>query len=196
VRSPHNGPTARIRAIVAAGRKQMQEIDLPVDSGMIMPDPASGVNALAMIERHGRNGGVGRGFVKGFDLRFGAIASSVNHDAHNIAVFGASYEDMAVAANRLAEIAGGYVLVRDGAIVAELPLPIAGLMSDRPIEEIAQKMAELEEKLVEALGCPRQEKIFTRLNFLGLPNIPDYGFTDRGLVASAAKMGLLSTVVG
>lgn len=195
LRSPHNGPTARVRAIVAAGRKRMEEIDLPVENGWIVPDPAVGVNALSMIERHGKRGGVGRGFVKGVDLRFGALASSVNHDAHNIAVFGASYEDMALAANRLAEINGGYVLVRDGEVVAELPLPIAGLMSDRPIEEIAQKMAVLEDKLVEVLGCPRQEKTFTRLNFLGLPNIPDYGFTDRGLVASGAEMGLLPTIV-
>lgn len=195
VRSPHNGPTARVRAIVAAGRKRMEEIDLRVESGLIMPDAAAGVNALSMIERHGKNGGVGRGFVKGVDLRFGALASSVNHDAHNIAVFGACYDDMAVAANRLAEIDGGYVLVRDGEVVAELALPIAGLMSDRPIEEIAQKMVVLEEKLVEVLGCPHQEKSFVRLNFLGLPNIPDYGFTDRGLVASGPEMGLLPTVV-
>ena len=82
-----------------------------------------------MIERHGKNGNIGRGFVNGFGLKRGAIASSVGHDSHNICVVGADDADMAVAVNRLIEIEGGFVVAEGGQVRAELALPVAGLMS-------------------------------------------------------------------
>lgn len=195
VRAPGNEPAATVRMIVTGGRKLVKEVELPVEGGLVLPDPARGINALAMVERHRKSGNIGRGFVEGVGLQSGALASSVNHDAHNIAVFGANYEDMALAVNRLAEIQGGYVVAKDGEIVAELPLPIAGLMSEKPIEQVADEMEHLEKVLFEELGCPSREKIFTQLNFLCLPNIPDYGFTDKGLVETGGKLALLETVV-
>ncbi len=83
------------------------------------------------MERHGRNGNIGRGFVKGFGMRRGAIASSIGHDSHNICVVGADDADMALAANHLATIRGGFAVVEGGRVLADLPLPVAGLMSDR-----------------------------------------------------------------
>ena len=91
-----------------------------------------------MIERHGKNGNIGRGFVKGFGLKRGAIASSVGHDSHNITVVGATDEDMAVAVNRLIELGGGFVVAEGGKVTAELALPMAGLMSLQPFEMVAE----------------------------------------------------------
>ena len=93
-----------------------------------------------MLERHGRNGNVGRGFVKGFGFRQGALASSVGHDSHNICVVGAGDEDMAVAVNHLLTLGGGFVAVQGGRVLAELALPFAGLMSLESFENVAKRL--------------------------------------------------------
>lgn len=144
------------------------------------PDPARELVKIAVIERHGRNGNIATGFVKGFGLKAGAIASTVCHDHHNIAVVGADYDDMALAANRLGEIEGGFVVVRDGVVLAELALPVAGLMSLEPFEVVRDTLIPLRAAAA-SLGVELQEP-FLQLAFLALPVIPALKITDRGLV--------------
>jgi adenine deaminase len=135
----------------------------------------------AVVERHRATGQVGRGYVTGFGLQRGALASSVAHDAHNIVVIGASGEDMAVAVARLAELGGGQVAVLDGAVIAEVALPLAGLMSDRPAREVADALAALNAAAAQRLGVTVDEP-FMQLSFLALSVIPQLRLTDTGLV--------------
>ena len=199
LRPPSNAATARVRCLVSAVSakpKSVREEELRVEGGFILPDPERNINAVAMIERHKASGEIGRGFADCIKIKRGAIACSVNHDAHNVAVFGISYADMALAANRLAEIGGGYALACDGRIVAELPLPVAGLMSEEPIEVVAAQLNAIEAALRDVLGAEDQQKALINMNFLALPNIPDYGFTNKGLVASDGRMELVDVLVG
>jgi adenine deaminase len=133
-----------------------------------------------VVARHGHNGNIGRGFVRGFGLARGAIASSVGHDSHNVCVVGMDDTDMAQAVNRLGEIGGGFVVASGGAVLAELPLPIAGLMSDRPQEEVGRALLPLR-AAARALGCGLEEP-FLQVAFLPLPVIPHLKITDRGMV--------------
>src|SRR5262249_14126199 len=107
----------------------------PYRDGELVADPAHDIAKLAVIERHGGSGRIGLGLVRGFGLRAGALASSVAHDAHNLVVLGMSDADMLLAARQVAGSGGGVAVVADGAVRAELPLPIAGLLSPLPIEE-------------------------------------------------------------
>ncbi len=133
-----------------------------------------------MIERHGKNGNIASGFVRGFGLQRGAIASTVCHDHHNIAVVGADYEDMALAANRLSDIEGGFVVVEGGKVLAEMPLPVAGLMSLKSFEQVEAELRSLR-AAARSLGVTLEEP-FLQLAFLALPVIPALKITDRGLV--------------
>ncbi|WP_282601797.1 adenine deaminase [Paracoccus sp. PARArs4] len=151
----------------------------PVD-GDKRPDADRDLVRIAVVERHGRNGNIATGFVQGFGLRHGAIASTVCHDHHNIAVVGMDYDDMALAANRLSEIEGGFVVVRDGRVLAELPLPIAGLMSLDPFEDVRDRLVDLR-AAARTLGTTLEEP-FLQLAFLALPVIPALKITDRGMV--------------
>jgi adenine deaminase len=143
-------------------------------------DPAGDLLKVCVLERHGVNGNIGRGFVKGFGLRSGALASSVGHDSHNVCVVGTNDEDMAVAVNRLIALGGGFVAARDGSVLAELALPFAGLMSLDPFETVHQQLLLLRDA-VRAMGCTLPEP-FLQLAFLPLPVIPHLKITDRGLV--------------
>jgi adenine deaminase len=144
---------------------------------------------VAVVARHGANRNIGRGFVRGFGLKRGAIASSVGHDSHNICVVGADDGDMAAAVNRLLEIQGGFVVASDGTVRAELPLPIAGLMSDRPFGDVRDALYPLREA-ARALGVTLPEP-FLQVAFLPLPVIPHLKITDRGLV-DVDRMALVS----
>lgn len=144
------------------------------------PDPARDLMKIAVIERHGKNGNIATGFVRGFGLQHGAIAGTVCHDHHNIAVVGADYDDMALAANRLGQIEGGFVVAREGKILAELALPVAGLMSLDPFETVREHLVELRHA-ARSLGVVLEEP-FLQLAFLALPVIPALKITDRGLV--------------
>ncbi|MEY8841636.1 adenine deaminase C-terminal domain-containing protein, partial [Cribrihabitans sp. XS_ASV171] len=108
--------------------------EILITDGDKRPDPDRDLVRIAVIERHGKNGNIATGFVRGFGMQSGAIASTVCHDHHNIACIGMDYDDMATAANRLSEIDGGFVVVCHGEILAELALPVAGLMSLDPFE--------------------------------------------------------------
>ena len=148
--------------------------------GAFVADTETDVLKVAVLGRHNDHGNVGRGFAKGFGLQRGAIASSVGHDSHNVCVIGCNDEDMAIAVNRLIALRGGFVAAAGGKVVAELALPIAGLMSDRPFEEVEQGLRRLREA-VRGLGTPLHEP-FLQMAFLALPVIPHLRITDRGLV--------------
>ena len=104
-------------------------LTLPYRNGQRHADPAQDVLKVCVVARHGKNRNIGRGFVKGFGLKDVALASSIGHDSHNVCVVGADDADMAAAVNRLIQIGGGFVAVREGAVLGELPLPLAGLVS-------------------------------------------------------------------
>lgn len=151
-----------------------------VRDGVLVADPEVDLLKLAVIERHRGTGRIGLGFVTGFRFRGGAIASTVGHDAHNLAVVGDHDEDMALAARTLSECGGGQCVVSGGCVLAVLPLPIAGLMSDRPAEEVIRQQSALLDA-VKQLGCPHHDP-FMPLSFLPLPVIPHLKLSDLGLV--------------
>ena len=148
-------------------------------------DQASPVARIAVAERHLRTGRIGLGYVSGFGLARGAIASTVAHDAHNCMIVGAlgpsGPAEMAVALARLAELGGGQVAVLDGRVVAEVALPIAGLMSDQSATTVAAAMQALEDTAARVLGVSIGAP-FMHLSFLGLSVIPQLRITDLGLV--------------
>jgi adenine deaminase len=161
-------------------------------------DPRTDVARLAVVERHRQTGRIGLGWVQGFGLAHGALASTVGHDAHNCMVAGTRSPfgpaAMAAAVARLAEIGGGQVAVDDqGTVLAELRLPIGGLMSDRPAHEVADGL----DRLVEAarsLGTTIHAP-FMQMSFLGLSVIPALRLTDKGLV-DVDRFELVPVAVG
>ena len=155
------------------------EADLPVENGVVLPDADSDVLRIACVERYGKNGSVGKSFIKNFGLKSGAIAISVGHDHHNITVVGTEAEDMAFAVNRVAELQGGLVLVKDGKVLSEIPLPICGLLSDLDGETVANKLEEMI-AVLRTLGCEVPSPNIT-LSFITLIFIPCFGITDQGL---------------
>jgi adenine deaminase len=143
------------------------------------------VARIGVAERHLGTGRIGLGYVRGFGLSRGAIASTVAHDAHNCMVVGeigpAGPAEMAIAVARLAELGGGQVAVVGGKVIAEVPLPIAGLMSDQPAAAVAAAVEHLERIAAAELGVTISAP-FMHLSFLGLSVIPQLRITDRGLV--------------
>ncbi len=154
--------------------------DIAPQDGDKRPDLTRDLVKIAVIERHGRNGNRATGFVQGFGLLRGAIASTVCHDHHNIAVVGVDYDDMALAANRLGQIEGGFVVVEGGRVLAELALPVAGLMSLKTFEEVRADLESLR-AAARGLGVVLEEP-FLQLAFLCLPVIPHLKITDYGMV--------------
>ncbi|MDO1582270.1 adenine deaminase [Rhizobium oryzicola] len=153
---------------------------LPSSGNQATVDLTNDIIKVAVIERHGKNGNHANGFVQGFGLKRGAIASTVGHDSHNICVVGVSDEDMAVAVNRLSEIRGGFVVVEDGKVTAEIALPVAGLMSLEPYESVRHTLHHLRQAAY-ALGTTLTEP-FLQVAFLPLPVIPHLKISDRGMV--------------
>lgn len=148
--------------------------------GAALADPARDLAKVAVIERHRATGRIGLGFVRGFGLRRGALASTHAHDAHNLVVLGVDDADMAAAAGRLQAVGGGQVAVAGGRVIAELPCPVGGLLSDRPAEEVAGAAGRLE-RAARELGVGF-ESAFMTMSFLALSVIPELKITDRGLV--------------
>lgn len=154
--------------------------EIPIVEGDKAPDPTRDLARITVIERHGHNGNIANGVVRGFEIKRGAIGSTVCHDHHNIVAVGVDYGDMALAANRLHEIEGGFVVVADGKVLAELALPVAGLMSDLPYEEVHDHLVDLRQAALN-IGVTLNEP-FLQLAFLALPVIPALKITDRGMV--------------
>jgi adenine deaminase len=152
----------------------------PRRDGRLIADPGRDLLKLAVVERHRGSGNLGLGLVQGFGLKRGALASSVAHDSHNIVVVGADESDMLRAAQRLVELKGGLVVVAGGEVLAELALPIAGLLSPAPLEAVAAAYGALR-AAYRALGGTLQDP-FMALSFLALPVIPALKLTDLGLV--------------
>ncbi|HWH95882.1 MAG TPA: adenine deaminase [Baekduia sp.] len=155
-------------------------IELHGDGAYASPEPDADLLRLSVIERHHATGNVGAGFVSGFGLRAGALASSVAHDSHNIVVAAADDGDGLVAARAVAELGGGLVVAAGGEVRATVPLPLAGIMADRPPRAVADDLARAE-GVARELGC-RVAAPFMALSFLALPVIPSLKLTDHGLV--------------
>jgi adenine deaminase len=151
-----------------------------VRSGELVADPARDLVKIAVVERHHATGRVGIGFATAVGLQRGAFASTVAHDAHNIVVLGVDDAAMAACVTRLGEIGGGIVIADGGGIAAELPLPVAGLMSDRPLAEVHERLTMMERMLLD-MGVSLEAPFMT-ISFLALSVIPDLKLTDRGLV--------------
>lgn len=150
------------------------------ENGLAVADAVRDHAKIAVVERHLGTGRIGLGFVSGSGLRSGALASTVAHDAHNIVVVGMSDEDMATAVTRLAEIGGGIVAVDDGAVLAECPLPVAGLLSDAPLDVVIEQSRACNEAAA-SLGWQGATPFLT-LAFMALSVIPSLKITDQGLV--------------
>jgi len=156
-----------------------------VEDGEIVADMARDILKLVVVERHRATGNVGVGFVRGFKLKRGALGSTVAHDAHNVVVAGTNDADMLCAIQQLERMQGGQVAVANGKIKAELPLPIAGLVSDRPLKEVMKRIDDLN-AAARSLGCDLEAPFMT-LSFLSLSPIPSLKLTDQGLI-DAVKM--------
>ncbi|WP_054956827.1 adenine deaminase [Paenibacillus dakarensis] len=181
-----------VRAIENSARTAKMIATLPVVEGYIQPDPAQDVIRIACIERHKGTGQISLGFANGFQLKSGAVASTVAHDSHNLLVMGTNPEDMAYAANELAACGGGMIVVQDGKILAKVAMPVAGLMADRSLEIVAAEVAEMEEAWKE-IGCPLNAPFMT-FSLIALPVIPDIRITNRGL-ADVTEFKLIETEI-
>ena len=188
------GPVDEASFRIAAGPKKIRVIHVipaqlltgvdtvepSVRDGQLIADPPRDLVKIAVLERHHATGRVGLGFATNVGLKRGAFASTVAHDAHNVVVLGIDDRDMAACAARLAEIGGGIVIAEGGKAVEELPLPIAGLMSDRPLAEVHERLRSMERRLA-TMGSTMASPFMT-LSFLALSVIPELKITDRGLV--------------
>ena len=178
-----SGATARVRAIGMVPGELATEhrvVEAAVVDGEVRADPAIDLAKAASIERHGGPGTVGLGFVQGLGLTRGAVASTVAHDNHNLLVVGMNDDDMLAAVERLRETGGGMVAVDGGRVIGEVRLPIAGLISDRSVPEVADEVRALD-RAYKDLGCPL-EYPFMMVSFLSLGVIPALRVTNRGLV--------------
>ena len=151
-----------------------------VAGGFVVPDPERDILKLVVVERHKVTGNIGLGLVKGVGLKRGALASSIAHDSHNIIAVGVEDNDIFIAVKEIERLEGGLVIAADGKILAALPLPIAGLLSEEPLETVVNKLEKLE-KTAADLGA-KLASPFATLSFLALPVIPELRLTDLGLV--------------
>ena len=182
-RLPHSlgGGAARVIGLVEGQIvTESLEEELAVENGLAVSDPSRDLLKIAVVERHLSTGRIGFGFVRGFGLKKGAMASTIAHDAHNIVVVGADDGDMARAVQRIAEIGGGIVVIESRGVQAELPLPVAGLLSDAPWPR-SSRPAKPASRRRESLGCTYPSP-FQTMAFLALSVIPSLKITDRGLV--------------
>jgi adenine deaminase len=190
-----DGGTVRVRAIGMVPGELATEhrvVEAPVADGAVEAAPALDLAKAASIERHGGCGSIGLGFVQGLGLKRGAVATTVAHDNHNLLAVGTNDADMLVAIERLAAAGGGMIAVEDGAVKALVELPIAGLISDRPVAEVAEQVRALDHAYTE-LGTTI-EFPFMMVSFLSLGVIPALRLTNRGLV-DGREFALVDPVV-
>lgn len=156
-----------------------------VEKGFVVPDIERDILKLVVVERHKATGNIGLGLVKGFGLKKGALASSIAHDSHNILAVGTRDEDLYVAIKEIERLQGGLVIAAEGKVLASLPLPIAGLLSEEPLEVVVERFEKLKD-IAADLGT-RLTDPFATLSFLALPVIPELRLTDKGLVDVVAS---------
>lgn len=176
-------PFAKVRVINTINKQIINtasEASLPVKDGLIQNDLDQDIIKLAIVERYGKTGGIGIGFMHGFGLKKGAMAFSTSHDHHNIVVAGVNDQDMALAVNAVADMQGGIATACEGKVTSTMCLPLGGLMSDKDADKV-----EAELKIVNAaayeLGC-KVAAPFMALSFISLPTVPELGLTDFGLI--------------
>ncbi|MEA2245567.1 MAG: adenine deaminase [Solirubrobacteraceae bacterium] len=177
------GRTAQVRAIgMVAGElaTESRVVEAPVAGGEVPAASELDLAKAASIERHGGDGSIGLGFVQGLGLRRGAVATTVAHDNHNLFVVGTNDADMLLAVERLGAVGGGMIAVADGEVLALVDLPIAGLLSDRPVPEVAAQVRELDRAYTK-LGTTIEYPVMM-VSFLSLAVIPALRLTNRGLV--------------
>jgi adenine deaminase len=194
ITAPHNGVAKRIRVIEIVPNQIVTKsaLEAPkIENGQIVSDIARDILKLIVIERHRATGNVGVGFVRGFGLQNGALGSTVAHDAHNVVVVGTNDADITAAVKALERMRGGQVAIAGGKVEAALPLPIAGLVSDQPLETVIDQIAKLNAAAAR-LGC-KLPAPFMSLSFLSLSPIPELKLTDQGLV-DAVNLKLISLV--
>lgn len=155
-----------------------------VTNGFVIPDIERDILKAVVVERHKATGNIGVGLVKGFGLKNGALGCSIAHDSHNIVVVGTNDEDIFAAIKEIERLQGGLVAVAGGKVKGSLALPIAGLLSEEPLETVVSKLDKLEQ-IAKSLGCVLPSP-FATLSFLALPVIPELRLTDRGLVDAVA----------
>ena len=165
--------------------RRRREVTMPVQDGKVLPSPSQDVLYIAVVERHTGRGLHSSGFISGFGLKRGAIATSLSPNDENIICIGADVEDMASAVNHLVQVGGGQVAIDGGQVLAEIRLPLLGLMADVPVAQ----MADDERRLDAAAGSlgSQMQRPFFHLLFLSITAIPEYGITDQGLVQQATR---------
>ncbi|MFA4928996.1 MAG: adenine deaminase C-terminal domain-containing protein [Patulibacter sp.] len=186
---------SRVRVIEAIPHQLLtneQQVDPTVQDGLIVADPARDLAKIAVLERHHATGRIGLGLVTGFGLRAGAFAGTIAHDAHNVIAVGANDDDLLACVERLREIGGGLVVCDRGSVIAEMPLAVAGLLSDRSARDVHVEQERLDAALT-ARGVTLPSP-FMALSFLGLSVIPALKITDHGLV-DAARLEPVSLAV-
>lgn len=183
IAAPEGRETVKTRVIEIIPNKvgnYERLIDMKVRNGFVEADPDGDIMKMAVFERHHATGTVGFGFVKGFGFKKGAMAQTVAHDAHNLLVAGTDDADMALAANTLIECGGGLCAVADGKVLALVPLPIAGLMNDLPVEQMAEQVSKLSGAWRQ-MGCAINSPYMT-MALIPLACLPELRLTNRGLV--------------
>jgi adenine deaminase len=187
--------SVRIRAIgviPASAYTRNLELEAPAKDGKVAANPDEDVLKIAVLERHKASGNIGLGFIKGLEVKEGAVASTVAHDSHNLLVAGATERDMLAAVKVLVESGGGMAAVKDEKALALVPLPIAGLMSDKPVEVVSDQIEELKDTWVK-LGCTLPSPYMT-LSLTTLSVIPELRITDMGLL-DTVNFRFLSPVI-
>ena len=165
------------RAVIGMVNGEITTFDAGLSNGI---DLSEDILKIAVVERHKNTGHIGVGYIKGYGLKSGAVATSISHDSHNIIVVGTNEADMAAAVNRLLELNGGIVVWNESQSIAEVPLSIAGIMSDESLEEVNQKL-ELAKDQAYTLGVNQEIDPFMTLSFMALPVIPSLRITTRGV---------------
>lgn len=181
INAPTNKKQIKVINVIPKQLITKESLETPlVKNGEVVANTNNDILKIAVIERHKASGNIGLGFVKGFGLKSGAIASTVAHDSHNMIVIGTNDEDMYYAAVELVKSQGGKIIVKDRKTLAHLALPIAGLISDKPFSEVDIKLQELN-KAAKEIGCKIDDP-FMSMAFLSLSVIPEIKITDKGLI--------------
>jgi len=159
--------------------QQIEANMAPNSEGILIPDVDRDLLSVAVVERHGKNGNIGCGFIKGFGLKQGAFGQSIGHDSHNVIVTGTAHPDMALCVNHIKKMQGGICIVQDGKMIDSLPLPFAGLLSIWSVEEVDAKLTQMHQAMRQ-LGCTLPAPFITH-SFIALPVIPHIRLTDVGM---------------